>query len=198
MSFDERALALKLRAGDRQSFDAVYQCYAGRVMGFALRLTGSRTEAEDLVQEVFLAAYAARATFKGNSRLLSWLLGIAIRRWRDRCRHRTPETLALSNFDEAERSELRICRRLRELLIAQKTHGDVVTSRRSLRCGISISTASSPEELLRPAARDDVDGSDVLNPSVDVGASGSRGSLPTLRNSTLVTFRRSAPKRLRR
>ena len=105
MTFDERELAMKIRSGDRQGFDAVYQRYADRVMGFALRLTGSRTEAEDLVQDVFLAAYAARSTFKGKSRLLSWLLGIAVRRWRDRCRHRTVEAEALSEGEDTEQSQ---------------------------------------------------------------------------------------------
>jgi RNA polymerase sigma-70 factor (ECF subfamily) len=62
---DERELGRKLRSGDRDAFDAIYQRYADRVMGFALRLCGDRTEAEDLVQEVFLAAYAARGEFRG-------------------------------------------------------------------------------------------------------------------------------------
>ena len=48
-----------LRSGDATAFDQLYDRYAGRVMGFGLRLTGGdRAVAEDLTQEAFLAAYA--------------------------------------------------------------------------------------------------------------------------------------------
>lgn len=83
---DERDLVRKLKSGDRRGFEEVYHAYAGRVLGFALRLCGERSEAEDLVQEVFLAAYAGRTRFQGRASLLTWLLGIASRRWRDRGR----------------------------------------------------------------------------------------------------------------
>jgi RNA polymerase sigma-70 factor (ECF subfamily) len=83
---DERDLVRKLRSGDRRGFEEVYHVYSGRVLGFTLRLCGERAEAEDLVQEVFLAAYAGRKSFQGRASLLTWLLGIASRRWRDRGR----------------------------------------------------------------------------------------------------------------
>ena len=70
----------------------LYELYADRVYGFVLRLSGSPSDAEDIVQEVFLAAYAGRDGFQGRARLLTWLLGIASRRWRDRCRHNLPTT----------------------------------------------------------------------------------------------------------
>ena len=91
---DERALVKRVRAGDTQGFALLYDLYAARVHGFALRLSGSAGDAEDIVQEVFVAAYAGRAQFRGRSRLLTWLLGIASRRWRDRCRHKPPPTLS--------------------------------------------------------------------------------------------------------
>jgi RNA polymerase sigma-70 factor (ECF subfamily) len=98
MTWDERELARRFRCGDRAGFDAVYERYAARVMGFARRLSGRQSEAEDLVQEVFLAAYTARSTFQGRSSLLTWLLGIAARRWRDQCRRHHVETV--STFEE--------------------------------------------------------------------------------------------------
>lgn len=92
----EDAFAItRLRSGDRQVFDNLYTRYAPRVMGFLLRLTGDRTEAEDLTQETFVAGYSSSASYQGRSRPLAWLLGIAARRWRDsRRRYRpTEETL---------------------------------------------------------------------------------------------------------
>jgi RNA polymerase sigma-70 factor (ECF subfamily) len=72
-------------------------------MGFAFRLTGSRPDAEDIVQETFIAAFSGRTGFQGRSTLLAWLLGISTRTWRDKQRHRAVETIEL-NEDEMDRS----------------------------------------------------------------------------------------------
>lgn len=87
METDEVELERRVREDDVGAFDVLYQSFGARVLGFALRLSGNRAEAEDLVQEVFVAAYRARRQYRGRSRLLTWLLGIAARRWRDRCRY---------------------------------------------------------------------------------------------------------------
>jgi len=94
---DERELMRRFGAGDREGFDAVYDQYAHRVLGFAMRLTGNRSDAEDLVQETFLAAYMGCAGFRGRSSLLSWLLGIAVRRWRDKGRRLVLDTVTLDD-----------------------------------------------------------------------------------------------------
>jgi RNA polymerase sigma-70 factor (ECF subfamily) len=59
-------------------------------------MTGNATEAEDLTQETFLAAFQCRETYRGNAQPLAWLLGIARRRWRDCNRARRLEQVALS------------------------------------------------------------------------------------------------------
>ena len=81
--FEEQRFRARLKAGDHAAFDALFERHAAQVLGFLLPLTGSRAEAEDLVQDVFLAAYRAHASFQGRAKPISWLLGIAIRRWRD-------------------------------------------------------------------------------------------------------------------
>ncbi len=93
MRDNEQELLQLIRAGNPRGFQLLYAQYADRVMGFALRLSGSRSDAEDIVQEVFLAAWQGRDSFQGRSRLLTWLLGIASRRWRDRSRQYAPETV---------------------------------------------------------------------------------------------------------
>lgn len=50
---------------------------------------GDRAEAEDLTQEAFVGAFRGAVTFRGGSGLLTWLLAIAHRRWRDK-RRRPP------------------------------------------------------------------------------------------------------------
>ena len=104
---DERNLTAGFRRGDPETLRLAYREFAPRVHGFALRLTGQRLDAEDLTQEVFIAACAGRAGYDGRSRLITWLLGIAIRRWRDMNRRGRVVSVPLINERDLERSSMR-------------------------------------------------------------------------------------------
>ncbi len=91
MTADESQLARSFRQSEPDAFDEVYRTYGGRMLAYAQQVTGSRTDAEDLTQEVFLAAYAGRGSFRGRSSLLTWLFSIASRRWRDGRRSRSAQ-----------------------------------------------------------------------------------------------------------
>jgi RNA polymerase sigma-70 factor (ECF subfamily) len=81
--------------GDR-AFDRMYHKNATRVLGYLRRLTGGdREAAEDLTQEVFLAAYRGRNGYTGRVPPIAWLLGIARRRWRDAARGASPGSVEL-------------------------------------------------------------------------------------------------------
>jgi RNA polymerase sigma-70 factor (ECF subfamily) len=75
---------------DEAKYAALYQRYAGRIYAMALRITGSRADAEDVLQETFLRAWGAAATFRGDSSEGTWLCRIAINRSRDLLRRRPP------------------------------------------------------------------------------------------------------------
>lgn len=60
--------------------------YGDLMLSFAVARTGRREVAEDLVQEAFLAAWRARATFDGRSSRGTWLVGILRRKIADHFR----------------------------------------------------------------------------------------------------------------
>src|SRR6266705_3552279 len=76
---DPPGLLERLRAGEPRAFEELVTAYQHRVFGVALRMLGSRAEAEEIAQEVFLRAYRALADFRGDARLGTWLYGIASR-----------------------------------------------------------------------------------------------------------------------
>src|SRR5438876_7816490 len=76
---DPPGLLERLRAGEPRAFEELVTVYQHRVFGVALRMLGSRAEAEEIAQEVFLRAYRALADFRGDARLGTWLYGIASR-----------------------------------------------------------------------------------------------------------------------
>jgi RNA polymerase sigma-70 factor, ECF subfamily len=76
---DPPGLLARLRTGDARAFEELVSAYQHRVFGVALRMLGTRAEAEEIAQEVFLRAYRALADFRGEARLGTWLYGIASR-----------------------------------------------------------------------------------------------------------------------
>jgi RNA polymerase sigma-70 factor (ECF subfamily) len=78
-SADEAALVARLRAGDARAFETLVTTYQHRIFGVALRMLGSRAEAEDVAQETFLRAHRALGEFRGDARLGTWLYAIASR-----------------------------------------------------------------------------------------------------------------------
>ena len=72
----EDALAQRAAQGDAGAFDALVTLLGGRVYGVAFRLLQDRAEAEDLAQEVFVALYHHLPSFRGESKLSTWVYRI--------------------------------------------------------------------------------------------------------------------------
>ncbi len=75
---DLRKLWLNVLEGDQRAFEAVYHACSGAVFGLCLRMTANRATAEDCLQATFIAAWEKRSSFRGDSRLTTWLHRIAV------------------------------------------------------------------------------------------------------------------------
>ena len=73
---DQEALTL-LRKRDARGFDLAYAQYAQRVFGFLVRLSRSRSLAEDLFQHTFLKLAQVGPTLRADSDLRAWLFSVA-------------------------------------------------------------------------------------------------------------------------
>src|SRR6516165_784336 len=82
---DERRLVERLVARDEHAFNALVRAYERRVFALVLRMIGTRAEAEDLAQEVFVQVFKAIGSFRGESKLSTWIYRIAI----NLCKNRT-------------------------------------------------------------------------------------------------------------
>ncbi len=75
--------------GDAESFQAVFDRCFGQIYGYvAYRLAPDRDAAQDLTQDVFLAAWQGWSSYRGDGTALSWLRGIARRKVADHLRVR--------------------------------------------------------------------------------------------------------------
>lgn len=89
---DELALVERCRRGDLAAFEEVYRTHAGRLYSVACRMVGNPADAEDLLQEIFLAAHRKLDSFRGESALGTWLYRLATNLCLDHLRSRTART----------------------------------------------------------------------------------------------------------
>ena len=78
-----------LARGDRAAVTAFYREHLDAVYAFVLwRVGGDRADAEDVTQDTFVAALRGVRTFRGDSALRTWLLGIARNKAHEKLRER--------------------------------------------------------------------------------------------------------------
>jgi RNA polymerase sigma-70 factor, ECF subfamily len=80
----ETKLVEKLRSGDNAAMEEFYDIYRNRLYSLVLeQVDRDEAAAEDLVQEVFLAALGSLDGFRGDSQLYTWLRSIALHKIKD-------------------------------------------------------------------------------------------------------------------
>ena len=73
----ELALVSRLRAGDAEAFDVVYDQFNARLFNFLARLSRQRDVAEDLLEETWLRLVAQARRLRPDTRLAPWLFTVA-------------------------------------------------------------------------------------------------------------------------
>ena len=73
----ELALVERCRQGDLAAFETIYRAHSGRLYSVACRMLGNAADAEDLLQDIFLAAHRKLDSFRGDSALGTWLYRLA-------------------------------------------------------------------------------------------------------------------------
>ncbi|GGF04425.1 RNA polymerase sigma factor [Aliidongia dinghuensis] len=96
---EEDALLALAKAGDRETFRVIMTRSNQRLFRIARAIVGNDDEAEDVLQEAYLRAFANIAGFRGGSSLLTWLGAITLNEARGRLRRRRP-TVALTMIEE--------------------------------------------------------------------------------------------------
>jgi RNA polymerase sigma factor (sigma-70 family) len=81
------AALARIPSGDRAALQTVYRLTSAKLFGVCLRILGERSEAEDVLQEVYVTVWRKAADFDaGRASPLTWLIAIARNRSIDRLR----------------------------------------------------------------------------------------------------------------
>lgn len=87
MSVAERLLIGRLKARDEQAFNEIVRLFGDKVFSLVYRMIGSRAEAEDIAQEVFVTVFKTVDGFRGESKFSTWLLRIAANHCKNRMKY---------------------------------------------------------------------------------------------------------------
>ena len=97
-ALDDAQLVQLARQRDSDAFRTIMQRNNRRLYRVARSVLGDDCEAEDVVQEAYVRAFASLDTFRGDSRLTTWLTRITLNEALGRLRQRRP-TVDLTVLD---------------------------------------------------------------------------------------------------
>jgi RNA polymerase sigma-70 factor (ECF subfamily) len=95
---EETVLIEQLKKGDHEAFEATFSLYGNKVYNQALRMLGDCSDAEDLVQEVFLLVYKKSKSFEGKSKFSTWLYRLTMNAAITKLRQRKDECVSIDDF----------------------------------------------------------------------------------------------------
>ena len=99
---ESTAALARIPQGDRAAMQKVYRLTSAKLFGVCVRILGERTEAEDVLQEVYLTVWRKAATFDaGRASPMTWLIAIARNRCIDRLRT-TQQSRRMEPIDAAD------------------------------------------------------------------------------------------------
>ena len=90
----EVQLVRRAAEGEVAAYESLYRAHVGRIYALCLRMCRDRSEAEELVQDVFVRVWERLGSFRGDSAFGTWLHRVAVNtvieslrtkeRWRER------------------------------------------------------------------------------------------------------------------
>ncbi|HEY3581863.1 MAG TPA: sigma-70 family RNA polymerase sigma factor [Pyrinomonadaceae bacterium] len=97
-------LVTRVCAGDAEAFRLIFERYSRPVISFIFDMVNDRALAEELTQETFVRAYRAIRTMRRETKLSTWLFGVARNVARESLRSR-----ALRHVDLADKEVTDLC-----------------------------------------------------------------------------------------
>ena len=130
LSRTEEKLVERLRGGDDAALAELFDRYSGMLLGLAHRILGNSSDAEEVLQEVFLQVWRQVGRYDSSrSALSTWLVLITRSRSIDRLRSRkvVDRTVSAASLEDPSRHT------------SPRGVGDVLKQERRRRLGIELS-----------------------------------------------------------
>ncbi len=103
----DRRFIERLKKRDEQAFNQLVLTYETQVLRLVWRMLGTREEAEDMAQDVFVQVFKSIDSFRGDSKLSTWIYRIAMNLTRNRAKYMARRYhKSHSDIDSAEPREV--------------------------------------------------------------------------------------------
>jgi len=96
----DRMLLQRMSTGDRAALATLYRNYHGRLCRFLSRLTRRPEVIEEVINDCFWIAWQKAGDFRGDSRVSTWIMGIAYRCGLKALRQHGEEPIEVSDIPE--------------------------------------------------------------------------------------------------
>lgn len=90
----------QIAGGDRDAFEKLYKAYAARLFRYLFSMLSDANAAEELANDVMVAAWKGAAQFRGQSKPSTWLFGIAHHKALNELRRRQPQVVDIEEASE--------------------------------------------------------------------------------------------------
>ncbi|MEI7484420.1 MAG: RNA polymerase sigma factor [Ignavibacteriota bacterium] len=94
---EDNEILRKLKSGDKSAFEILVSQYSNIVLNTCYRFLLDREDAEDVSQDVFVEIYQSIKSFRGDSKLSTWIYRIAVTKSLDEIKKRNRKK-RLSSF----------------------------------------------------------------------------------------------------
>ncbi len=102
---EELVLLRSVATGDRSALTRLYLLYHARLFKFVFRLTRSHTIADELVNDIMLVVWRKAGSFRGDSKVSTWIFGIAYKQTMRRVTRKQLQTSPATNIDGLARDQ---------------------------------------------------------------------------------------------
>jgi len=96
----DEELVRRILAGEEDLFEVLVRRYQGRILSHVARMVGSRDDALDLTQEIFLKVFQALDRYNPEFKFSTWLFRISGNAAIDQLRKKKPRTVPLETTDQ--------------------------------------------------------------------------------------------------
>lgn len=103
--YDDAYYIKRVLAGETDCFACLVDRYGRAVFSLIVKIIGSREDAEELCQDVFVKVFRSLSSFKGNSSFSTWAYRIAYNTAISQTRYRKTEFLSIEEEQIANVSE---------------------------------------------------------------------------------------------
>jgi RNA polymerase sigma-70 factor (ECF subfamily) len=80
--FDTAEFLVRLRQGDELAYSTLFKRLRSSLITIAVSIVGSRAQAEEVVQDAWIAVFSSIKSFEGRASLVTWIVSIVLNRAR--------------------------------------------------------------------------------------------------------------------